>query len=183
MTRPAIVRMAVWTAIVAAGVVLLAFYGTQMVDAAKGDAKADDLIGVGTGYRLPAFKVADRAGQPHELSQYKGQVLVLHFWASWCPYCQKEIPKLTQLTKDFSEKGVRVLAVSSDQDPAALQAFLKEHALPYPIAMNMQGDRSVFEQYGVTGIPVTLVIARDGRIVERLNGSSDIVGTVERALK
>ena len=164
-----------------AGIALLAWCGTWRAHAAS---KAEGgFTGVGDGYQLPAFQITDLTGQPHTLSQYKDQVLVLHFWATWCPYCRKEVDKLIQLVNDYRAKGVRVLAISSDEQPGALQAFIAEHKLPYPVAADLQGERSVFAQYGVSGIPVTLIVARDGRIAERLNGSSDIIGAVERALQ
>ncbi len=176
-------RRAAWGVGLVAAAALVAGYGARMADAAKDGKAAQNFVGVGDGYWLPAFQVTDLSGQRHQLSDYKGKVLVLHFWASWCPYCQKEIPKLTQLAKEFDGKGVRVLSVNSDQEPSKLEAFLKEHQLPYPVVADQQAGRSIFGQYGVSGIPVTFVVGRDGRVAKRLNGSADILGTVESALK
>ena len=143
-----------------------------------------DRIGLGKGFRPPPFTATDLAGHEQTLEGYAGQVLVLHFWASWCPYCRKEIPKLQTLQEDrWTSDGVRVIAVSTDHDPSTLKQFIKERGVTYPVIADGEHDLAISEQYGISGIPVTYVIGRDGRIVKRLDGSSDIVGTVEEALK
>lgn len=145
-------------------------------------AAARDAIGVGAGYRLPEFSATDLSGAPQSLSRYKGSILVLHFWASWCPYCRQEMPKLTQLATEFAAQGVRVLAISSDEDSEKLTAFVAQHQLPYPVVADLKSAAPVFDQYGISGIPVTFVVAKDGHAAFRLNGSSDIVGAVQALL-
>ena len=149
--------------------------------AATRQAKADR-VGLGVGYRPPSFSASDLNGQTQSLKEYEGKVLVLHFWASWCPYCRGEISKLRELQERWTSRGVRVLAVSTDQDPEVLKQFVTQQGLPYPIIVDAQTESSVADQYGISGIPVTYVIARDGRIFARLSGTSDIVGTVQHAL-
>ncbi len=139
-------------------------------------------IGLGVGYRPPDFSVRDLSGQPQSLSQYRGKVVVLHFWASWCPYCRQEIPELTTLHQDWAGKGVRVLTISIDQDVAKLKQYLAQSPVPYPVIADLQADPSVADQYGVSGIPVTYVLTRDGLIASRLNGSAEIIQAVEQAL-
>ena len=141
-----------------------------------------DHVGLGVGYRPPEFSVVDLQGQPHTLKQYQGQVLVLHFWAHWCPYYRSEIPELMQLYRERGSKGVQVLTVSTDQEPAKLRQFVKQSALPYPIVADAEADSPLADQYGISGIPMTYVITRDGYIAARLNGASDITDAVERAL-
>ncbi len=147
-------------------------------------ASRHDLIGLAVGYQPPQFSTTDCRGQPHTVTAYTGQVLVLHFWASWCPYCRGEIPKLTKLAQpDWQAKGVRVLAISIDEDPTVLEQFITTSNLPYPIVADRQAVWSVADQYNISGIPVTFVIGRDGDITARLRGAGDIVGAVEQALK
>ena len=152
--------------------------------AAKRAPPQDVFIGVGEGYQPPEFSGTDLAGAPHTLKAYAGQVLVLHFWASWCPYCRSEIEELVKLSgPDWTAKGVRVLAVSSDEDPAKLRQFLAQQPLPYPIIADVESKRSIGAQYGVRGIPVTIIIGRNGQITSRLDGAGEIIEAVQRALQ
>lgn len=140
-------------------------------------------IGLGTGYRPPPFSARDLNGKTHTLEEYEDQVLVLHFWASWCPYCRSEIPKLKELQRQWASRDVRVLAVSTDADLDTLKRFVDQEDLPYPVIADLEAESPIADQYGISGIPVTYVIAKDGRIFARLNGSSEIIATVERALQ
>lgn len=130
------------------------------------------------GRRPPAFSVHDLTGRSHTLSRYKGQWLVLHFWATWCPYCRGEIPELTQLAH-AGATGANVLAISVDRDVNTLQQFLKQHPLPYPVVSDP--DASLANQYGVEGLPTTFIIGPDGQVREILPGAGDLTGAVARA--
>lgn len=143
----------------------------------------DEAVGLGAGYRPPQFTASDLDGQVHSLASYQGHVLVLHFWASWCPYCRGEIPELTQLYQEWASKGVRVLAVSTDQDVAKLRRFVGTTKLPYPVVADAAVPSSVAKRYGISGVPVTYIVTRNGRIASRLSGSGDILGAVQRALE
>lgn len=135
-------------------------------------------IGLGAGYRPPEFSAEDLSGTVQSLGDHNGNVVVLHFWATWCPYCRGEIGELTQLHMEWASKGVRVITVSTDQDAGKLKQFLAKSPVPYPVIH----DPSIADQYAISGIPVTYVIGRDGRIVQRLDGASDIIDAVQRAL-
>ncbi len=169
------------------------FCVTVMLSSIAGErrvaAKADtgmvkrSAVGVGVGYRPPEFSASDLNGQRQDLQQYQGNVLVLHFWASWCPYCRGEIPKLLKVHGELASKGVKVLTVSTDQDVAKLKQFVAENHLPYPVIADLEADPSVADQYGVSGIPVTLIVTKDGHIAYRLTGTSDIVDSVQHVLE
>ena len=140
-------------------------------------------VGLRVGYRPPPFSATDLQGQPHALKDYEGHVLVLHFWASWCPYCRGEIAKLKHIAQaEWQAQGVRVLAVSVDEDLIRLQRFVERAVLPYPVIVDRKTTPSVVELYAIDGIPVTFVLTRDGHIASRLEGSADIEGAVQRAL-
>ena len=141
-----------------------------------------ETVGVEAGYRPPSFAALDLTGQPHTLKDYEGRVLVLHFWASWCPYCRGEIAELTELHNTWQEKGVRVLAVSTDEDIEALRQFVKAQRLPYPVIADANIRRSIAGQYGLEGIPVTFILTQDGHIALRLDGASDIIAAVQGML-
>ncbi|MBI4003389.1 MAG: TlpA family protein disulfide reductase [Candidatus Omnitrophica bacterium] len=150
--------------------------------AAEAGAKAPDEEGFSVGQRPPGFSVLDLQGQRHSLKQYRGRVVVLHFWASWCPYCRGEIPKLLQVHEQGSPQGVTVLAVSVDQNLAQLQAFVQQAGLPYIVIPDAHSPSSIANAYGVRGIPVTYLLDRDGRIASRFFGSADLISAVQRLL-
>ncbi len=158
--------------------VLIGSSAEHSLDAAAKEQRRDR-IGLGEGYRPPPFTATDLAGKPHSLEDQKGRVVVLHFWASWCPYCRTEIPELRELHEQWAAKGVRVVTVSIDENVEQLKQFVAEQGLPYPVI----SDMDLADQYAVSGIPVTYVIAKDGRIVTRLGGAGDIIEAVKRALK
>lgn len=151
-----------------------------MVLTAAGAKGHGGTIGLGVGYRPPEFTVRDLNGTWQSLGSQKGNVVVLHFWASWCPYCRSEIPELTELQQQWTSKGVRVLAVSTDDDVEKLKQFATQSGLPYPIIADAEAEDSVVEQYAISGIPVTYVIGRDGLIAHRLVGASEIIDAVKR---
>lgn len=141
-------------------------------------------IGLRVGNRPPAFSSTDLKGQRHTLEQYHGSVVVLQFWASWCPVCREEIPKLKQLATQWQAKGVRVLTVSADDDPAALKRFLAKQPLPYPVILDSATRPSALAAYQVTGIPDTYILGLDGRISDHVvGGGSDLLSAVAEALR
>ena len=136
--------------------------------------------GLPSGTQAPAFAAVDLDGAAQQLTQYQGSLLVLHFWATWCPYCRGEIPKLKIVRQAWASRGVRVLAVSVDADPQALKRFVAQAALPYPVIADLEAHFALADAYRVSGIPITYLIGPDGRIAERLDGAADILGAVER---
>lgn len=168
-----------WLAVV----VVVAWAAGWAVDAGAKRAATDaDEVGLGAGYRVPGFTAQDLAGTTHRVQDYEGKVLVLHFWATWCPYCRSEVPELKELHAGWRDKGVQVLAVSTDQDVAKLRAYVQEQGVPYPVIADITREMSIAEQFGVQGIPVTYVIGRDGRIAAHLHGASEILQAVQHAL-
>jgi peroxiredoxin len=114
----------------------------------------------------PAWELKDVDGKTVKLSDYKGKVVVLDFWATWCPPCRKEIPGFVALQKQYGGQGLVVVGVSLDEDgPAVVKKFMKANAVNYPVVM---GTEAVTAAYGgVSSIPTTFVIGRDGTIVSK----------------
>lgn len=113
-------------------------------------------------------------GQDRKLSDFKGKVIVLNFWATWCGPCKRELPDLSQLSKDLSGKDFKLIGISVDENPVALDNFLKSNSLSYTILH--EPGRLVNKYMSVTGatdniIPQTYVIDKNGKIVESLIGS------------
>ena len=127
--------------------------------AEEGEEKKAGLLAVGD--PAPEWKLADSAGKTHALADYKGRVVVLDFWATWCGPCAKVMPKLDKLQKKYGERGLVVLGVSSFDtgDPVAL---MKKRGLNYTLLLK---GEEMAPSYGVTSLPVLYVIGADGRVI------------------
>jgi thiol-disulfide isomerase/thioredoxin len=116
----------------------------------------------------PDFSLADLAGQIHTLAQYRGKVVLLDFWATWCTPCRAEIPQFVEWQKKYGAQGFQVIGISMDDSIDPVRKFANDFQINYPILM---GNEEVGEQYGgVFGLPVNLLIRQDGRILNRRAG-------------
>ncbi len=123
------------------------------------------------------------------LSDYKGKVVILDFWATWCPPCRKGIPDLIQIKKEFKDKGVEVIGISLDSFTRGgatkndVIPFIKEYGINYPILI---GDMNVAQQYGgINSIPTSFVIDKEGYIVTYYQGlieKAQYVNDINKAL-
>jgi len=108
------------------------------------------------------FVLKDKTNAPLRVSDYKGKVVLLNFWATWCGPCKEEIPSFVELYAKYKDQGLVILGVSIDDSPEQLQAFTREWKMQYPVAQ-MQSD--IEDAYGpFYGVPTTFFIARDGSI-------------------
>jgi peroxiredoxin len=107
------------------------------------------------------FTLSDLAGKTWSLQGLHGKVVLVNFWATWCPPCRKEMPDLETLYQQFKDQGFLVLAIS-DEDKSKVQAFLAERHTTYPILLDP--GRKVNELFQVEGIPKTFVYNRDGKL-------------------
>ena len=120
----------------------------------------------------PAFRLPALAGGEVDLASRRGRVVVLNFWATWCPPCVAEMPSLQRLHRALSPEGLSVIAVSTDEDEAELTRFVREHALTMPVLRD-PGGRVAGDLYHTTGYPETFVIDRDGRLLEHVVGPAE----------
>lgn len=129
--------------------------------------------GPGPGSAAPAFSLPYMQGGQVSLEQYKGKVLVLNFWASWCPPCRKELPSLMSLHKKFKDHpDFAMLAVSCDEEgESAVQDLFKRRNVELPVALDT--DLAVAEQYGVAKFPETFFLDREGKIAFKFIGPRD----------
>jgi len=111
----------------------------------------------------PEFSLKDSTGATVRLSDYKGKVVLLNFWATWCGPCNIEIPTFTQFERTYKDQGFAVLGVSMDQDGwKAIRPFLERHQVNYRVLL---GDEGVSRSYGgIDTLPTSLLIDRQGRI-------------------
>lgn len=115
---------------------------------------------------LPEFSFPDLSGRQHSVSEWRGKVLVLNFWATWCPPCREEMPELIALQKQYSEKGLQIVGVAiEDQEP--VREFIDFVDMNYPILIAGDAGLPLARQLGNTmgAVPYTLVADRQGRIV------------------
>ena len=128
----------------------------------------------------PKFSLTDISGQKLSLDDYKGKVVLLDFWATWCGPCRIEIPEFVELQKRYRDQGFAVIGISMDDGPEPVKEFYQQYKMNYPVAM---GNARFAELYGgVLGLPTTLVIGRDSRIYAKHVGATD-VSVFEREIK
>jgi peroxiredoxin len=108
------------------------------------------------------FTLTDVEGKPWSLQALHGKVVLVNFWATWCPPCRKEMPDLDKLYQEFKDQGLLILAIS-DEDISKVQPFIAEHHYSYPILLD-PGSK-VHQTFRVEGIPKSFVYGRDGKLV------------------
>ncbi|HBQ21449.1 MAG: hypothetical protein A2Z91_04440 [Deltaproteobacteria bacterium GWA2_38_16] len=114
------------------------------------------------GESAPNLRLTDMEGKLHELKEYQGKVILINFWASWCPPCIMEMPALTAAYEKLKDKGFEILAISLDDDVKAAQKIAKESKLPFKIFLDPEGHSA--QEYLVYGLPYTILLDREGKI-------------------
>lgn len=118
----------------------------------------------------PAWQLKTQAGEIISLKSYQGQPVILHFWATWCPYCKKLQPKLVALEKKYQDSGIKIVAISFNEDEGARpQDELKARGYDFITAVN---GEPVVNVYGVRGTPTTFFINRQGKAVYKSTSSN-----------
>jgi thiol-disulfide isomerase/thioredoxin len=115
------------------------------------------------------FSLKGDDGKSYELNAFKGKVVIVNFWATWCGPCRKEIPDFIEAYKKYKRKGVVIIGISLDQDGwTKVTPFVKESNINYPVVL---GDEQVVEHYGgIDAIPTTFIVDKNGNIVDRQTG-------------
>jgi thiol-disulfide isomerase/thioredoxin len=123
------------------------------------------------GGAAPALALRDTEGRTHDLAAYRGKVVLVNFWATWCEPCRQEMPSIQRLRDRLAGKPFAVLAVNVDEPDARVRRFLEQTALDLPILMDP--DKVVTRRWGVRVLPVTFLVGPDGRVRYRLVGDLD----------
>lgn len=152
------------------GIALLLIWGTArsgsqpsgiFVNANSGEVKTDNTI-------APEFSVTTFTNRKITLSNLRGNIVMIDFWASWCPPCRRESSELTAVYKMFENHDVEFIGIDVWDDESAGRRFIAEEGITYPNAMDHNGFITI--NYGVTGIPEKFFIDRDGHIVRKYIG-------------
>lgn len=142
----------------------------------------DRTTAVAVGKAAPAFDARALTGGKKGIGDYRGKVVLLNIWATWCGPCRAEMPSIQALHSAFADKGLAVVAVSVDDDGQGPQiaAFGKEFGLTFELLHDASG--SIQQVYQTAGVPESFVIARDGTIRKRWMGAEDWNSPANRAL-
>ena len=137
---------------------------------------------VEVGSSAPAFSATDlKTGQNAALADYRGQVVLLNVWATWCEPCKIEMPSMEQMEKELGPKGLKIVAVSIDEGgPEAVRQFARDYGLTFRILQDPSGK--IQRIYQTTGVPESFVINRQGKIVKKVIGAADWDATVNKDL-
>jgi peroxiredoxin len=121
------------------------------------------------GKHAPLFTLKDTQGKNVSLSDFKGKVVLINFWATWCGSCKAEMPSLNNLYRALKDKGFAILAISTDSSEIPVRYFVAERGISFPVLMDK--DKMVYsDKYAVIGLPMSFLIDRDGVIVGRVVG-------------
>jgi peroxiredoxin len=164
-----------WTAVVA--IVTTVVFGLALAVKLR---PQFDLVEVGS--RAPVFPAMDLAtGQPATFDRYRGQVVLLNVWATWCQPCRVEMPSMERLHRAFAGTDFRIVAVSIDKEgPDVVQRFVEELGLTFDILHDQTAD--IQRIYQTTGVPESFVIDRNGVIIKKVIGAAEWDGPVTETL-
>jgi thiol-disulfide isomerase/thioredoxin len=132
---------------------------------------------------LSPFRLASIGGPAWALADQRGSVVLLNFWATWCPPCRKETPDLVTLAHTYGSRGLRVAGITMDDDPASVvPAFIDRYHVPYPMLIP---DESLSVASAVRALPTTLLLDRQGRVARLFRGAhsaEEMAVDIERLL-
>jgi len=141
---------------------------------------ADSLV---EGAKFPDFDEKDVAGKPLSVAKYKGKVVMVDFWATWCRPCVAELPNVQETYKKHHEKGFEIIGISLDQDEAKLTNFVKAKEMPWQQFFDGKGwGNKLAVKYGVQSIPMTFLLDGEGKIIGKGLRGEELDGAVAKAL-
>lgn len=147
--------------------------GVLVTAGATAAAESDDqtLPRLKEAFRAPDFELRGEDGKTYRLSDYRGQVVVLNFWATWCPPCRYEMPSMQRAWLQLKDEGVVILAVNVGEDADTIFGFTADYPVSFPLPMDEEG--AVIKQYPVMGLPTTYVIDPQGMATHRAIGGRE----------
>jgi thiol-disulfide isomerase/thioredoxin len=120
---------------------------------------------------LPDFNLADVSGNQHSISEWQGKILIINFWATWCPPCRKEIPEFIALQEQYAPNGLQFIGIAID-DQDAVEDYLASIKINYPMLIGGVSGIALAHQLGnnIDAVPFTLIVDRKGQIIHRHPG-------------
>lgn len=134
-----------------------------------------------TNFIAPAFTLQSVAGEMYDLNALKGKVILVNFWASWCPPCRAEMPAIDTAYRANKDAGFVVLAVDQQEDPRVVKAFGEKYNLTFPLLLDRDGAVNVL--YGVSALPTSYFVDRRGVIRDMMIGGSMSSEFIEGKIK
>ncbi len=174
-------RRSLWVLSVLFGAVLWTACGpsggrSEPEPPAQTESAAPVVVGEGA---APGFSLLDTQGKTVALADFKGKVVFIDFWATWCPPCRISMPEVEKLSAYFQGKAVQVLGLNLDENAESARRFVAKKGIPYPVLL--AGGTDIANAYGVNGIPHFALIDRQGRLVNVWSGFSPGMGADWRA--
>ena len=120
-------------------------------------------VGLNPGDLAPEVALTDIDGKPQKLSDFRGKIVLLNFWASWCTPCIAEMPSLQRLQQKLESKGFSVVTVAVDDEVETLKKFRRRFGLSFPILLDVKGESK--KEYKISGYPETFILNRKGQMV------------------
>jgi thiol-disulfide isomerase/thioredoxin len=117
---------------------------------------------------LPPIEFTTLDGRQGTLDSLRGKVVLLNFWATWCPYCRHEMPAMQEFYREYAGKGFEIIAFSVDDEPGKVQAFMRENGYTFPAAMADVATQQAFG--GVSRVPVSYILDREGKLRHKVHG-------------
>jgi peroxiredoxin len=158
------------------GVLFLAFAVGMMATGCTPSAGSGHRVG----NQAPDFSLTDLDGNTVSLTDFRGQGVLLNFWASWCGPCRTEMPYLQEIHEQWSYLGIAVLAVNLEESQTTVNNFVTDNNLTFPVLLDTQAE--VAKMYSISAIPTTVFIDKDGIITERKVGSFPNRESIEPSL-
>ena len=136
------------------------------------------------GAKFPDFDEKDLDGKPLSVANYKGKVVLVDFWATWCPPCRAELPNVLNVYKKYHDKGFEIIGISLDQSQSRLESFIKEQKMTWVQYFDGKGwGNKLSNKYGVQSIPATFLLDGEGKIIGRDLRGDELEAAVAKALK
>jgi len=121
--------------------------------------------------QAPDFRLTDADGNSHRLADYRGKVVIVNFWATWCPPCRAEMPSMQRAWEQLQSEGITMLAINVGEDEDTIFQFTANYPVEFPLLMDL--DSKVTGKWPLRGLPTTFVVDPQGRLVYRAVGGRE----------
>lgn len=130
---------------------------------------------------FPTFEEKDLDGKPLSVTAFKGKVLLVEFWATWCGPCVRELPNVIKAYQKYHDKGMEIVGVSLDDDEDAVRGFIKKNKIPWQQFFDGKGRQNkLAEKYGINGIPATYLLDKEGKIIAKNLRGGELTEQLEK---